>query len=397
MIDKGTSEALTAFNGAQRAAAASILSYASSVTGIRFVETASGSTADFHFGAIDIAGSTTSGLTNSHSNYSYSGQEVASYTAESYIYLDNVEFAGNNATPSAGSEGYETLLHEIGHALGLRHPFDGTYHLPAAEDNTNNTVMSYTETGARKSTFQAYDLLALTWIYGNDGLGGQYGYNSSYGSSLSLSGAIAVTGKHFVGTAGNDTLIGTNGNDTFEGGNGTDTAIFNGTRANHTIAKASTGWTVSSSAEGTDALSNVERLTFSDGTLAIDNGQWQTAGEAYRLYQAAFARTPDAGGLKYWVDQMDRGQNVEQVAYNFIASAEFQSMYGISPSHVQEVTAFYQNVLGRAPDRGGLDYWKGLLDKGQVTEAQVLINFSESAENVALVGTVIQNGIWLGS
>lgn len=88
---------------------------------------------------------------------------------------------------------------------------------------------------------------------------------------------------------------------------------------------------------------------------------------------------------------------MEQVAFNFIASAEFQSMYGTSPSHVQEVTAFYQHVLGRAPDRGGLDYWTGLLDKSQITEAQVLVNFSESAENVALVGTVIQNGIWLGS
>ena len=187
VIDQATSELLTAFNATQKAAAASILSYVCSLTGLSFSETASGASADFHFGAINISGASTSGLCRSTSGYSYtSGEVLTSYTAEAYIYLDNVEFASSNANPTAGSSGYETLLHEIGHALGLSHPFDGTYKLPAAQDNTNNTVMSYTRAGGSKSTFQSYDQLALTWIYGNDGLGGSYGYNSTNGPSLTL-------------------------------------------------------------------------------------------------------------------------------------------------------------------------------------------------------------------
>ena len=188
VIDQNTSEVLTAFNSAQRSAVASILGNVGALTGISFAETASGTSADLHFGAINIPEATQSGQTRTQSNYSYSSDEVlTSYTAEAFVYLDNVEFAGSNASPTAGTSGYETLLHEIGHALGLPHPFEGPRPLPVAEDNTNNTVMSYTHAGDFKSGFQAYDLLALTWIYGKDGLGGNYGYNSSQGPSLAPS------------------------------------------------------------------------------------------------------------------------------------------------------------------------------------------------------------------
>ncbi|MCI3131616.1 matrixin family metalloprotease [Phenylobacterium aquaticum] len=40
---------------------------------------------------------------------------------------------------------YMTLLHEIGHALGLKHPFEGDVTLPADYDTTRYTVMSYTD------------------------------------------------------------------------------------------------------------------------------------------------------------------------------------------------------------------------------------------------------------
>ena len=59
------------------------------------------------------------------------------------------------------------------------------------------------------------------------------------------------------------------------------------------------------------------------------------------------------------------------------------------------VTKLYNNVLGRAPEQGGFDYWVGLLDDQKISKVSTLINFSESDENQLNVIGVIENGIEL--
>ena len=194
-----------------------------------------------------------------------------------------------------------------------------------------------------------------------------------------------------TGSTGRDKLEGTAGNDKIDGGAGIDTAVFSGTWDTHALTKTSSGWTVSSSSDGTDSLANVERLQFSDKTIALDiEGN---AGQAYRLYQAAFNRTPDVSGLTFQTHTLDDGWGLSAIAKNFIDSPEFSSTYG-SLDNTQFVTQLYQNVLHRVPDASGLQYHVDHLNQGWARE-NILVGFSESPENQVAVIGVIQNGIEL--
>ncbi len=137
----------------------------------------------------------------------------------------------------------------------------------------------------------------------------------------------------------------------------------------------------------------MERINYEDGILRVDiDGN---AGEVYRLYQAAFDRTPDQDGLEYWIDERDGGSTMTQIANNFILSDEFQDLYGDPDTVSNEafLTLVYQNVLNRTPDQAGYAYWIAELERGFGRDA-LLASFSESDENIANVAPAISNGIF---
>jgi subtilisin-like proprotein convertase family protein len=208
--------------------------------------------------------------------------------------------------------------------------------------------------------------------------------NQAGGSLYGMAGNDAINGG-----AGFDALDGGAGDDLLDGGGGIDTAVYHAPKARYSITKTDAGWTVvdSSGINGTDQLSHVERLRFSDTMLALDiNGD---AGQAYRLYQAAFNRAPDQTGLGFWIKVMDAGVSLNDVAASFMASPEFKDMYGPAPSHAEFVNKLYLNVLHRPGEAAGVAFWMEVLDNPAVSPAGVLAAFAESNENqVGLIGVI---------
>jgi hypothetical protein len=208
--------------------------------------------------------------------------------------------------------------------------------------------------------------------------------------------------KVFVGTAAAETITGTDGsdvfqglggNDTFEGTWGVDTAVYTGTRATYTVAQLESNVLRVSdtiaSRDGVDTMWNVERIRFDDSSLAFDIAG--AAGQAYRLYIAAFNRAPDLSGLGFQISALDSGFSLVQIANGFLASPEFSGRYG-ALDDVGYVTQLYRNVLHRDPEQAGLEYHLNELASGE-TRAMVLTHFSESPECQLLLLGQVQNGI----
>ncbi len=233
-------------------------------------------------------------------------------------------------------------------------------------------------------------------------------------SALMLSGTdyqlfpIAFAGDDVLVSKEWSHLLGYDGNDTFiakhlyylsfDGGNGIDTVIFEETRGsvnlttnNYLYQNLTEYPELYVNTGGTSVhLKDVERLQFADVALALDISG--IAGQAYRLYRAAFDRAPDRDGLGFWIDVMDHGVTLDMVAAGFIDSPEFNDMISGNLANDVILTTFYKNVLHREPDQAGFDFWMNALSNGLGVD-QLLVYFSESDENRAQVIGSIQNGI----
>lgn len=230
---------------------------------------------------------------------------------------------------------------------------------------------------------------------GDDVLDGGEGYDSlsdNAGTNILRGGA---GDDSLYGGTGSDRLEGGAGADLIDGGPGLDTAWFAGARKDYAIKRGSD--TQISVAElggnaATDQLIGVERLRFADAALAYDTSADGLAGQVYRLYQAAFDRTPDGAGLGYWIAMGDQGSSLAAISRSFVASAEYAVLYASAASSDALVERFYINVLDRAPDPAGKQYWVDMLNSHTLAVPDVLAYISESPENIGALEGVIGAG-----
>jgi uncharacterized repeat protein (TIGR02059 family) len=106
-----------------------------------------------------------------------------------------------------------------------------------------------------------------------------------------------------------------------------------------------------------------------------------------RLYDALYGRKADAGGLNFWIGAHEGGMAMTDIADAFVATAEGKARYG-ALSNAQFIDALYHTALHRDAQAGEAQAWVRELDAGHMDRGDVLLAFANSAEHVALIGTI---------
>ncbi|WP_262031791.1 M10 family metallopeptidase C-terminal domain-containing protein [Microvirga sp. Mcv34] len=139
------------YSAQEKATVYAALGYISSITNVTFVESDEGNSL-LAFGQYDMDGD----IIGSASPIYYN-KPLGKFEA-GYVWSDSqLKYS------TKGGEGIHNILHEVGHAIGLQHPFEGPYALKGKE--LGSSAMSYSYTGP-DNKMGVYDIMALQSIYG---------------------------------------------------------------------------------------------------------------------------------------------------------------------------------------------------------------------------------------
>lgn len=298
------------YSSAQQSGVRAALNKYGAVSGLVFTEVADTANVDIRFFRDDLS----SAGYGTAAGYAYYPSE-----GDVHIHTDYTEMA-------SGNYGFQLLLHEIGHALGLKHPFEPPI-LDPAEDHQSNTVMTYNDSWPTAQDIGLFDLATIHYLYGvdpaaragndtyhigdryiwdgagNDTLSaadqsqsvsislqaGSWIFSGSKNSSLLASGqayvGLGTVLENAIGGSGNDKIVGNSVSNRIDGGSGNDTMI--GNAGNDTYYVRNNGDVVTEAAnQGTDTVYSY--LTSHTLSSNVENGRIMNTGTT-SLYGTNFA------------------------------------------------------------------------------------------------------------
>jgi hypothetical protein len=430
-------EGFTGFNDTQRQNAIAVLKYIETVTALSFVQ------------SDEVLASNTL-------LFALNTQEEDSYA---FAYLPEIHPLGSdiymaihptNDTMSVGTEGALTLIHEIGHALGLKHPHEEAKGLgeisvlPIDEDSVANTVMSYEESTVEnfKFEFSPLDIAALHYIYGPnptarasddtyeisstqtnfiwDGAGvdtidtsklktgvtlhltpGHHDFvGESAASIVSAPGQITVnfgtTIENVIGSAFNDALFGNSqnnvitgngGSDTIDGGDGVDSALY---------AESLSAVTLSSSKED-------DSVTWE---ITMANGDKDTLVNVERLSfndsRVALDLDDHAGSTAKLLGAFLGSAGIENSSfvgiglqyldaggtYEELMRLAAATVFGETPNGRTVVSTFYKNLTGQQAPADVIATYASLLDAGELSVLSLSLQVADNELNLTNIDFV---------
>jgi len=379
------------FTAAQKAAARGIFAQLSTMLNISFREVADSET---HYGQIRFGNN----VQQESSGYAFlPDPENSDIAGDVWISLDY----SNEQVP--GSYSYATLLHEIGHALGLKHPgnynageemdpdSDATY-LGQAEDNQHYTVMSYSDAGysegQQRTWYGKYDMLALQYLYGsrsvNNGDANTYSYSDISGRDLYLI-------QDSAGTQDTIDLSGATSGAMVDLREGGFSSVGKGPSGQAAVANLSImyGTVIENliATPGADTITGnaaSNRITSGGGADTIDGGggtdtvvlggNWS----AWRLSSSGSQVSVNKSGSTVSLTNVERVQFADMTV-NLQAGAAAREL---GATELKSIVELYIAYFNRIPDADGLSYWAGQLKDGQ-TVTQIGESFYAAAVQYA--------------
>jgi hypothetical protein len=242
--------------------------------------------------------------------------------------------------------------------------------------SSNSSFVSQLWQDVMGSTIDPTDLA----IYKNDLTNGTY-------TKSSLLAAAATTSANQ--TAANLSGLATTGVnfDQVTTANGTTALSYNNPSTNYTVNSNlnSSGVVTVSGAGATDTLVGIQRIKFTDGSLALDLGVHQSAGEAVLLLNAAMGSSALSNQTLVGeaIGFFDGGGTLLQGASGIISTGKVSFA-----SNSAFVSTVWQNVMGSPIDQADLTAFTNDLNHGVFTQTSLLALAADTTNNQVSVNLV---------
>jgi hypothetical protein len=388
----GTEVALSADGGA---GGTSVTSYTPSTTGTYFVSasgngsatgtytlTAASATDDYTdttatTGTFSAVLSVAAAIADNTAGTLASGSKVVDYAANVQTNLDGLE-----ALVSAGKVSSIFLLDSTTPTITVTATQIAT-DAAALDDITTPFTLNISGYSSALSSFVQHE--GLRYIPGTS--------NSGSNQVIEISSLAAEASPISLGSGFNAIIIDGSHSTTAAAAGQPDSFSFN-VQADGTLTLLDNNTGHSEAITGDSYLIFNGAAYTTNGAASSFNSMYFIAGstdaQITSLYNAAFLRQPDLGGLEFYAKLIGNGSlSLHQAAVYFLASPEFQSDYPTAAEPSDDggladqafITTLYNNVLHRTPDTSEIDFYANALASGNFDRASLLEFFASSAEN----------------